>query len=153
MKRKRKSGACQHADKRQKLEHAISAPSQPLLKKYYPELVTLRQYLASRLSKKGRRRLQQYGRDSTSLSQTDSEVIRLLDTAFVGSFKPVNVDESSSIDEDITLFTQQLTVSDNTVSLTPGEFKQNEVGHTAMLPPLLRSLPRHVGRIELIVDR
>lgn len=138
MKRKRKTAACQHTDKRQKTDSPASHPSQPLLKRYYPQVVTLRQYLASRLSKKARRRLQQYGRDPTSGTQVDSEVIHLLDAALVGSFKPVHLDASSFIEEDITLFTQQLTASDTTVSLTPGEFKQNEVGYaTSMLITVL----------------
>ena len=126
MKRKRPSRAAECAKKKQKLDkQSNERPSHALLKKYYPEVVTLRQYLASRLSKKRRRRLQQYGRDASS--DVDTGVVSLLDATLVGSFKHVQVDDSSFVDDDITLFTQQLSEIEAAPSLTPGKFKQTEV--------------------------
>lgn len=127
MKRKRSGGSAQQAVKTQKLNAgSIQRPSYPLLRKYYADVVTLRQYLASRLKKKRRRRLQQYGSD---LSNSDADVSRLLDLTIVGSSAPVHLqDESIIVEEDITVFTQQLSDSGVPSSLTPGTFKQSEVG-------------------------
>lgn len=127
MKRKRSAGAAQKALKKQKLDGAIAQPpSHPLLKKYYADVVTLRQYLASRLKKNRRRRLRQYGEDA---SHSDATVCQLLDVTLIGTFAPVQVQEDSIIvEEDITFFTQQLSAADATCSLSPGKFKQSEVG-------------------------
>ncbi|KXT00977.1 hypothetical protein AC578_8192 [Pseudocercospora eumusae] len=126
MKRKRQSRQAQRANKRVKTEDGSSRrPTNALLQQYYPEVVTLRQYLASRLSKKRRRRLQQYGRDITTPGVT--AVSHLLDSVLVGAFKHVQLDESSFLDEDITIFTQQVSDADASLHLTPGHFKQSEI--------------------------
>ncbi|KAF7196012.1 Telomerase reverse transcriptase [Pseudocercospora fuligena] len=126
MKRKRQSREAQRAKKRAKTESdSFCRPTHPLLQQYYPEVVTLRQYLASRLSKKRRRRLQQYGRDATTPSVT--ELSHLLDSVLVGTSKHVQVDDSSFLEEDITLFTQQVSDADTSLHLTPGHFKQSEI--------------------------
>lgn len=126
MKRKRPSREAGYAKKKQKFqEQSTERPSHALLKKYYPEVVNLRQYLASRVPKKRRRRLQQYGRHAAS--DSDSGLVSLLDTTLTGSFKHVQVDDSSFVDDDIILFTQQLSEFDAALSLTPGMFKQTEV--------------------------
>lgn len=127
MKRKRSSGAAQKATKKQKLDaKSDQQPSYPLLRKYYADVVTLRQYLASRLKKKRRRRLQQYGQD---VSSSDAAVSQLLDVTIVGTFGPVlQQEESIIVEEDISVFTQQLSDSGAPSSLTPGTFKQSEVG-------------------------
>lgn len=124
MKRKRlnRSGTC--VAKRQRTDNApTQRPSHALLQKYHHQVVTLRQYLASRLSKKRRKRLQQYGRENG-----DETVCQLLDTTLVGTFGHIQVDESSFVEQDLSIFTQQRTQSDSTIALTPGSFKQPEVG-------------------------
>jgi telomerase reverse transcriptase len=124
MKRKRASKA-QRATKKPKLDDDPQ-PSHPLLRKYYADVVTLRQYLVSRLKKKRRRRLQQYGQDP---STSEAAVSQLLDVTVVGTFGPVHVqDESIIVEEDISMFTQQLSDSGVTSSLTSGSLKQSEVG-------------------------
>lgn len=129
MKRKRQSREAQRVKKRAKTENdPFRRPTHALLRQYYPEVVSLRQYLASRLSKKRRRRLQQYGRDATTSDVT--AISHLLDNVLVGTFKHVQVDDSSFLDEDITLFTQQVSDADTGLHLTPGHFKQSEVGTT-----------------------
>jgi telomerase reverse transcriptase len=86
--------------------------------------VTLRQYLASRSSKKRRKKLQLYGRDASAGG--DADVCRLLDSTIVGSFAPVHVCDESLIENDITIFTQQLSGS-TAVSHSPGGLQQPEV--------------------------
>lgn len=135
MKRKRPNRAEAAAKKKQKIHAQLNErPSHALLKKYYPELVTLRQYLASRLPKKRRRRLQQYGRDAVSDCGC-SGVVSLLDSTLIGCFKHVQVDDSSFLDDDISLFTQQVSESDAAASVTPGKFKQTEVRRAVLLLP------------------
>ncbi|PIA90296.1 Telomerase reverse transcriptase [Cercospora beticola] len=126
MKRKRPSRTAQRANKKQKLLAQLTErPSHALLEQYYPQVVTLRQYLASRLPKKRRRKLQHYGRDATA--KDDSPLLDLLDTTLVGSFKHVQVDDSSFVDDDISLFTQQISENGTAPSLTPGKLKQPEI--------------------------
>lgn len=130
MKRKRQSRTCQRENKRIKQDDAHrERPTQPLLRNYYPEVVTLRQYLVSRLvnsSKRTRRRLQQYGRDE---AQADARVSNLLDTTIVGAFERVRfpTEESPSIEHEITLFSQHVASCGTNVTLTHGEFKQAQV--------------------------
>jgi telomerase reverse transcriptase len=95
------------------------------LRKYYPELVTLRQYLASRLSKKRRKKLQVYGRDP--LAQGDADVSQLLDATVIGTFARLHLRDESVIEEDIAIFTQQL--SGTTVQSSLRSLPQPEVGH------------------------
>ncbi|KAM3414559.1 Telomerase reverse transcriptase [Cercospora zeina] len=126
MKRKRASRAGQRANKKQKLlAQSAERPSHALLEQYYPEVVTLRQYLASRLPKKRRRILQHYGRDVDG--EKDDALAHLLDTTLVGSFKHVQVDDSSFVDDDISLFTQQISETSTAPSSTPGKLKQPEI--------------------------
>lgn len=130
MKRKRPGRAQKHSNKRQRHDDgSVQRPSFPLLKKYYREVVTLRQYLASRLSKKRRKRLQQYGR-----ADAEELVSQLLDTTLVGTSKHVQIEDSSFVEEHLTIFTQQLTHSESSSALTPGEFKQSEVGSSCHGP-------------------
>lgn len=127
MKRKRPNGVAQQAVKKLKSTSETDQPlSYPLLRKYYVDVVTLRQYLSSRLKKKRRRRVQQYGRDA---SNSDAAVSHLLDQTVLGTHAPVHVqDESVIVEEDITVFTQQISDSATATPLTPGSFKQSEVG-------------------------
>lgn len=131
MKRKRSSRDAIRANKRLKPDDGTTErPSFPLLRKYYPEVVTLRQYLASRLPKKRRKRLQNYARDGDQ--GADAAVQSLLDTTIVGTFQRVNIEDSSFAEDDLSTFTQQLTHSDSSINLTPGELKQSEVGYSCM---------------------
>ncbi|CAK3842412.1 Telomerase reverse transcriptase [Lecanosticta acicola] len=128
MKRKRptQNRDATHAAKRLKPgDETTDRPSYPLLGKYYTDVVTLRQYLASRLTKKRRRRLQQYGRDGDQ--HAEAAVSRLLDKTVVGAFQPVNTEESSFVEDDLSTFTQQLSHSESSILLTPGELKQTEI--------------------------
>lgn len=126
MKRKRSGGGALQSVKKQNTNaKSDQRPSHPLLRKYYIDVVTLRQYLSSRLGKKRRRRLQRYGQDT---SNSDAGVSQLLDQTVIGTHAPVHVqDDSVIVEEDITIFTQQLSEG-ATSSLTPGTFKQSEVG-------------------------
>lgn len=133
MKRKRQNREAQRAKKRVKIDGGgLQRPTHALLQQYYSHVVTLRQYLAARTPKQRRRRLQQYGRDAHS--RDDPAVSQILDHVLVGAFKHVEVEESSFIvDEDITLFTQQISEADPTLPLTPGKLKQSEVGISRVL--------------------
>jgi telomerase reverse transcriptase len=130
MKRKRQSRAQQRENKRVKQDGTQrERPSQPLLRNYYPEVVTLRQYLVSKLvkpSKRTRRRILQNGRDG---SEADERVTRLLDTTVIGAFESVHIpsEEAQSIENEIKLFSQQIASDRSSVSLTPNEFKQAQV--------------------------
>lgn len=110
-------------------------PAVPLLEQYYHEVHSLRVYLASRLpksSKKRRRILLQYGSQQFSAADADPrddlEVAELLDGILVGTAKHVPIVELDDIDNDILVFTQQ--VSETDITLTPGtrHLKQSEVG-------------------------
>lgn len=129
MKRKRPNRSNTGARKRQKTEDTSAPkPSPALLQKYYPTVVSLRQYLASRLSKQRKKRLQQYVH-----GKGDEVVCKLLDTTLIGTFGHIQVDESSFVEEDLTIFTQQRTQLDSSIALTPGSFKQPEVGHSFLI--------------------
>lgn len=142
MKRKRKSASAGAPNKKLKLDHAASsAATLPLLRQYYPQVLTLRHYLAiklSKASKKRRRRVLQYGLrpQGSGDESADPDVTRLLDTTVVGLFNENKVTELESIDRDITVFTQQLSDSTTSISPTQGALKQSEVG-TPALPPLV----------------
>ena len=132
MKRKRVSKASNHLDKRRRVDGTGSQqrcvhPMVPLLKQYYHEVLTLRHYLTSRLpktSKKRRRRLMRY---ETEPDQ-DHAVTSMLDTILVGTTKYVSNEELDKLDNDITVFTQQLSDSDITIGASTGRLKQAEVG-------------------------
>lgn len=135
MKRKRRATRDERAEKRRKLDDAIeNQPSWPLLRCYYPRVVTLRQYLAAKLSKskKRQRKLLAYGLDDNaeSLNGSNKALVELLDTTIVGAADHIKTNHAcESIDKDITLFTQltqQLSGCTSTVSPSQGIFKQNE---------------------------
>ncbi|KAK5122386.1 hypothetical protein LTR85_003970 [Meristemomyces frigidus] len=132
MKRKRKSSSAGEANKKPKLDRAASSEATlPLLRQYYPQVLTLRHYFATRLSKaskKRRRRVLQYGlsQQGNAHESVDPAVTRLLDTTIVCTFNQLNVTDLESIDTDITVFTQQLSDSTTTISPTQGALKQSE---------------------------
>ena len=137
--KKRKRRGDHRVEKRQKIIENVSGhPTKPLLLQYYPEVLTLRQYLVSRLarsSKKRQRKLLQYGidRDRNVHTVADSSVVKLLDTTIVGTFKHSEINNVESIEKDITIFTQQLSGSTATITPTQGAFKQSEVGYGTSL--------------------
>ena len=96
-------------------------------------MLTLRDYLVSKLSKsskKRQRKLLRYGRNCTGgvEANSDASVAQLLDSTVVGSFNHAEIRDVESIDKDITIFTQQLSESDATISPTQGALQQSEVG-------------------------
>src|ERR1700743_3245837 len=136
MKRKRKSHRDGRAAKRQKTESATEeGPTWPLLRQYYPEVLTFRQYLASKscnVPKKCRKRLLQYGiNDDGGFSESfDPAVVRLLDDTVVGRFKQAEtVERNEAIEKDLAVFTQQVSESSATITPTQGALKQSEVSH------------------------
>lgn len=131
MKRKRKNHGDERATKRQKnAARSQDPPTWPLLRQYYPQVTTLRRYLASKLSGKRRKKILQYEIKATndSESEEDLAVTSLLNDIVVGSFKH---DESSRnvdvFDKDLTVFTQQLSNSTAATSSSPNGLNHSEV--------------------------
>ncbi|KAK6429339.1 Telomerase reverse transcriptase [Oleoguttula sp. CCFEE 5521] len=107
-------------------------PTKPLLAQYYGEVHNLRTYLVSRLpksSKKRRRRVLQYGREDapSSASVVDTELARLLDTIIVGTSDHVAIATHADVENDISVFTQQLTETDISVLSNTGSLQQSEI--------------------------
>ena len=143
MKRKRKNRSDQREAKRRKRD-AVSAdpPTWLLLRQYYRQVVTLRQYLASRLSSKRRKKVLQYGLDSANATEdgSDPSVAALLDNIVVGSFKHVETSSIDPFDKDLTLFTQQLSNSTAATNQTQVALNQSEVGRHFYGPALFSPL-------------
>ena len=130
MKRKRKNHVDRRADKRPKLEPTASPNlTWPLLRQYYPEVSTLRTYLAGRLSKskKRRRRLLRYGLDGND-RESNTTLVALLDETIVGSFIEEGKKDFETFEHDLTIFTQHLSGSTAVISPTQGALIQSEVG-------------------------
>lgn len=137
MKRKRKGNADGRVVKRQRCEDPPSEKATwPLLRHYYPEVLTLRNYLASSLSKSKsrRKRVLHYGMqtDRKLSNNADASVINLLDKIVIGSPSRAGLDNTDTLDSDISIFTQQLSESTNTISPTQGALKQTEVGYRSI---------------------
>lgn len=131
MKRKRKDSRDLGAVKRQKTADVTNdPPTWPLLRQYYPQVLTLRQYLASKLSKQRRKKVLHYGpiAGSTSNADTSLPLAHLLDSIAVGAFNHTEDSDIECIDNDITVFTQQLSESSVTTTPTQGALQQFEVG-------------------------
>lgn len=132
MKRKRKSHSDQREAKRRKnATERKEPPTWPLLHQYYPQVVTLRQHLASRVCGRRRKKVLQYGSNVSNATelQTDSSLTALLDSVVVGSFKQLETNNIDLFDKDLTVFTQQLSNSTAaTISPTQGALNQSEVG-------------------------
>jgi len=133
-KRKRQSRDAQSSAKRQRTGDNKQSLIVPLLQQYYHEVQSLRNYLVSRLpksSKKRRRRLLHYGLQS---AQDESILVndgtaQLLDKIQVGTSKHVgNRGELEQLDEEISVFTQQVSETDISVSPRTRQLKQSEVG-------------------------
>lgn len=132
MKRKRKTQRAGRADKRPKTDPQIpGGPTSLLLRFYYPNVLTLRQYLVSTLSKskKRRKKLFRYGLDDGdgTAAGFDANVVKLLDSIVIGTSNPAELDDWKSIEQDITVFTQQRSEATATISPTQGALKQSEV--------------------------
>ncbi|TKA26334.1 hypothetical protein B0A50_05113 [Salinomyces thailandicus] len=134
MKRKRKHGAEQPSKRpKRDLDMGAMAATLPLLRQYYPQVLTLRQHLASegsKTSRKRRRKILQHGLSigkEASQRHVDEGLRRLLDTTLVGAFDRVNAVSLESIDKDISVFTQQVNDSTTTISPTQGALRQTEI--------------------------
>lgn len=134
MKRKRKARGEHGEAKRAKIETNINdKPTWPLLRYYYPNVSTLRQYLAAKLSKTSKKRCRtslRYGHDvrRDDVAEVDEALLKLLDETVVGSFTGTESLDLDVIDRDITVFTQQLSDTTATITATQGALKQSEVG-------------------------
>jgi hypothetical protein len=114
---------------------------QPVLQRFYPQLLTLRHYLLSVLptsSKSRRRKLAQLGRpiavESTPATcGLDVELGQLLDSTVIGGRATAKKEDEEQLtrerNKDIETFTQRLSpvVTENTFK--PGYFLQSGVGH------------------------
>lgn len=134
MKRKRKHHGDPRSAKKAKIDaQGQGKPTWPLLRYYYPNVSTLRQYLAARLSKTSRKRARAllcYGASNKrdDGNSVDEDLVQLLDETVVGSFNSTETIDLDAIGKDITVFTQQLSDSTTTISPTQGALKQSEVG-------------------------
>jgi telomerase reverse transcriptase len=117
-----------------------SGPDHPVLRRLYPQVLTLRHHLLSRLpksSKGRRRRIAQLGltaqsRDDASTRDVDIELGQLLDSVLIGCFPDAELKhverEAKERDRDIESFTQQRSQSISGGTFQPGYFLQSEVG-------------------------
>ncbi|KAM0721837.1 hypothetical protein Q7P37_002762 [Cladosporium fusiforme] len=133
MKRKRKCQSTRDS-KRQRVDNSYGAqhPIVPLLNQYYQEVHSLRTYLVSRLpksSKKRRRRLLHYGLQPVNDDSiiVEQGVVELLDSILVGTSKHVSVQELDQLDQDISVFTQQVSETDISVTPSAGHLRQSEI--------------------------
>jgi hypothetical protein len=144
MKRKRKSHTAASV-KKQRTSDNRQAPIVPLLQQYYHEVHSLRTYLVSCLpksSKKRRRRLLRYGvqpsQDESIL--VDDGTAQILDTIQVGTAKHIAAQDLEQPDHGISVFTQQVSDSDISLSPSAGHLRQSEVGSQS---PCLFTLLHH----------
>lgn len=147
MKRKRKTSRDQRADKRQKTENSTNGQATwPLLRHFYPKVLTLRQYLVWALSKskKRQKKLLHYGTDShgSQTASSNPDVVKLLDTTVIGTSSQAEVIDSEAIDREILIFTQQLSACSATITPTQGAMKQFEVGSPIKIYHV--SMPTHL---------
>lgn len=114
MKRRRSQEDASAAVKRTKISSdSITRSRQPtpsILRLYYPQVLTLREYLLqAKTSKNKRRSIASYGYDTAKSSrETDSELAKLLDTVLVGCHD-VKKEEHDAIDyqNDLSIFSTQ----------------------------------------------
>ncbi|KAI1518837.1 telomerase reverse transcriptase [Pyrenophora tritici-repentis] len=140
MKRKRSDHASVGSRKLPK--HASATPpsaTHPVLQRLYPQVLTLRCYLLSRLpksSKSRHRKISQLGRASTAQDPTpihplDTDLADLLDSALVGSLAGAEPEKQAQVnqerDQDIDAFTQQRSQGTPGGTYKPGHHKQSEI--------------------------
>ncbi|KAF1845713.1 uncharacterized protein K460DRAFT_113633 [Cucurbitaria berberidis CBS 394.84] len=111
----------------------------PVLRRLYPQLLTLRHYLLSQLptsSKSRRRRISQLGQatpaqDASSTHPADVQLGQLLDSALVGAFSKTSTgceeQAAKERDQDVDLFTQQRSQGTAGGTFKPGYFLQSEI--------------------------
>lgn len=138
-KRKQKSHNASASGKRQRTGDNKQPSVVPLLQQHYHEVHSLRTYLVSRLpksSKKRRRRLLHYGlqpaQDESIL--VDDDTVQLLDRIQVGASSPIDKRELEQLDQEISVFTQQVSESDISVSPNARQLRQSEVGSSHCRP-------------------
>lgn len=142
MKRKRKAKSEIPPDKRPKLVAKASGGASNLLRRYYPEVVSLRQYLVasfSQVSKKRRRSIDHYG----VVDETQESVVKglpdLLDSVIVGCPRLAGaVVSTTSLEKELEVFSQQLSDSTGRTISTQGSLTQSEVGAMLDLSDRLR---------------
>jgi hypothetical protein len=129
-----------------------SGPDHPVLRRLYPQVLTLRNYILLQLpnsSKNRRRRISQLGvstpaQDDASTHDVDIKVAQLLDSTLIGcapDAAPKNQEqEARERSRDIEKFTQQRTQDATGGTFKPGYFLQSEVGRVT--PSQLHSLAR-----------
>lgn len=148
MKRKRSAHSCAGGRKKtkgaddQSTKATTVNATHPVLQRLYPEVLTLRQYLLSRLpssSKNRYRKLSQLGHaipaGDKNTADLDNAVVQLLDSALVcNPGVQLEKDKATSFSEerekDIEAFTQQRSQSTPGGTFKPGYYRQSEVGHT-----------------------
>jgi hypothetical protein len=145
MKRKRSThtGTGPSMKAKRSAEHTASTPpgpDHPVLRRLYPQVLTLRHYVLSQLpksSKNRRRRLSQLGlvapvQDDASAHDVDIQLGQLLDSALIGCFpaaEPKNAaQEVKERDRDIENFTQQRPQNTSGGTFKSGYLLQSEVG-------------------------
>lgn len=146
MKRKRSTHACVGSRKKPKhaSDQSLSAtpPSttHPVLQRLYPQVLTLRHHLLSRLpasSKSRHRKISQLGhaatpQDPNPTHALDTDLAELLDSALVGSLASAEPDTQAQLnqerDQDIETFTQQRSQGTPGDTFKPGYHRQSEVG-------------------------
>lgn len=135
MKRKR---ASQQLPSHKRVRAASETPNLALLRLFYTKVVTLRQYLVSKLphsSKKRRRYLEQYGvlrKDQEEVHRRGSTLGTFLDTSLVGIPTDVVCSPQPSQDSELQVFSQQLSGPTLRANLSQGILSQTEVGSDAI---------------------
>ncbi|KAG9689750.1 hypothetical protein KCU95_g13462, partial [Aureobasidium melanogenum] len=114
MKRKRGKNDASEAVKRTKISSSTISrnprPTPSILRLYYPQVLTLREYLLqAKTSKNKRRSIATYGYDTAKSPQaTDFELVKLLDTVLVGCHD-LKKEEHDTVDyqNDLSIFSTQ----------------------------------------------
>lgn len=132
MKRKRETHECHRARKEAKRDTRSPLsrpPDESLLNLYYARVQSLRDYLLARLSsasKRRRRRIAQYGAGTQAIGD-DGRLAELLDRTLIGSFNTAKHTTSISLQQDLTMFSQQLDDSTASTVLSQGLVSLSEV--------------------------
>jgi hypothetical protein len=159
---KRRDRSCANESPRKKARRAAepttsSGPDHPVLRRLYPQVLTLRNHILLQLpksSKNRRRRISQLGlsptaQDDASTRDVDIKVAQLLDSTLIGCVSgavPKNHEqEVRDRSRDIEKFTQQRSQDATGGTFKPGYFLQSEVGRVTSSQ--LHSLARgHASR-------
>lgn len=139
--------------KRRPSDHDARAPSSPpeptvahpVLQRFYPQVLPLRQFLLSRLARastRKRRRIAQLGlvREPTAAPGAGDDLRRLLDATWVGTAQHTAPAELADLESDLEIFSQQLP-STSSASDICSEL-QSEVGPSHARNAPLQPVPR-----------